>query len=383
MEDNQNIAEKSLFDFYSKREATENFSLDELLNFAKQRNLQEWLAENFYASEARKLAAALKNDSSDAELKLLICKIFDLPIENLSEQELQEISSVVEKNHRRELYMKKIPGDDRKYAFAETQGELVKALRDEAQVIYLCGGEFRIPLHKRGITYIGCENAVVDLDSEEDVNLDELEIILEDLQVFIHNPITLHDDKSKNIKILDGSKKVLGERPTLKEILDILRGRKTFESPEEFKNRAENLRMAAVGKVLLEEKDYNFDTAQFKIQPHWDFEYISVLKDFAADKNFFATIRHNDAEALYGNERKLQIFADFTYIGGKLTILNLYFATKTLGKIIIETFLRGKNFSAENSEENSAEDFIGSSCMFGLGYGLDIIADYENWDGWA
>ncbi len=383
MEDNQDIAEKSLFDFYSKREATENFSLDELLNFAKQRNLQEWLAENFYANEARKLAAALKNDSSDAELKLLICKIFDLPIENLSEQELQEISSVVEKNHRRELYMKKIPGDDRKYAFAETQGELVKALRDEAQVIYLCGGEFRIPLHKRGITYIGCENAVVDLDSEEDVNLDELEIILEDLQVFIHNPITLHDDKSKNIKILDGSKKVLGERPTLKEILDILRGRKIFESPEEFKNRAENLRMAAVGKVLLEEKDYNFDTAQFKIQPHWDFEYISVLKDFAADKNFSATIRPNDAEALYGNERKLQIFADFTYRGGKLTILNLYFATKTLGKIMIETFLRGKNFSAENSEENSAEDFIGSSCMFGLGYGLDIIADYENRDDWA
>ena len=74
---------KSLFQFHSKQELAENFSLDELLTFAQQRNLQEWFQENFYASEARKIAATIKNDSSDAELKLLLCKIFDMPLENL------------------------------------------------------------------------------------------------------------------------------------------------------------------------------------------------------------------------------------------------------------------------------------------------------------
>ena len=163
---------KSLFQFHSKQELAENFSLDELLTFAQQRNLQEWFQENFYASEARKIAATIKNDSSDAELKLLLCKIFDMPLENLSATEHEEISAIVEKNQRRELFLKKLPGDDRKFEFVETQSELFQALQNEAQVIYLCGGEFRIPLNRRGVTYIGCENAIIDLDEEFDVDFD-------------------------------------------------------------------------------------------------------------------------------------------------------------------------------------------------------------------
>ncbi len=356
---------KSLFQFHSKQELAENFSFDELLDFARQRNLQEWFQENFYASEARKIAAAIKNDSSDAELKLLLCKIFDMPLENLSATELEEISAVVEKNQRRELYLKKLPGDDRKFEFVETQGELFQALQNEAQVIYLCGGEFRIPLNRRGMTYIGCENAIIDLDEEFDVDLDASEIVLEDLQIYLRHKINLKAENSKNLKILDGFKKFLDERPTLKEIFDILRGRKTFESPDNFKARAENIQGTAVGNVLFDEKNYDFDAAKFNFKPNWDFDYISVLKDFAAGKIFSVNLLPNDAERLYANERKLQIFADFTYRDGKLTILNLYFSTKTLGKIVIVITLREEKFSVEGSG-------------FGLGYGLEIITDYDS-----
>ena len=356
---------KSLFDFYSKRELAENFSLDELLNFTRQRNLQEWFAKNFYSSEARKIAAALNNESTDAELKFLLCKLFNLPPETLSEKELAEISELVERKHRRELYLKKI--DDRKAELVETQGELVRAVEDDAKLIYLCGGEFRIPLNRGGITYVGCENAIVDLDEDGDVDLDAAEIVLEDLQVFLHHPINLRAEKSKNLKIIDGSKKLLGERPTLKEIFDILRGRKNFETPEDFKTRAENLQGAAVGVVLFDEKDYDIDDAQFNFKPHWDFEYISVLKDFAVGKKFFLNISPAPARTLYANERKLQLFADFTYRGGRLTILNLYFMTKTLGRVAIKIFLTEEKISAEN--------FLATSG--GLGYGLEIISDYE------
>ena len=102
-------------------------------------------------------------------------------------------------------------------------------------------------------------------------------------------------------------------------------------------------------------------------QPHWDFEYISVLKDFAVGKKFFLNISPAPARTLYANERKLQLFADFTYRGGRLTILNLYFMTKTLGRVAIKIFLTEEKISAEN--------FLATSG--GLGYGLEIISDYE------
>lgn len=353
----------SIFKFHSKQELAENFSLEELLNFALQRNLQEWFAENFYASEARKVAAAINNELNRSEFKLLICKLFDLPIENLSADELEEISLITAKKQRRELFMKKLPGDDRKLAFVETQSELFNALQDDAQRIFLYGGEFRIPLNRRGINYIGCENAVIDFDEEFDIDLDASEIVLENLQVYLRHPINLQAAQSKNIKVLDGSKITLGERPTLKEIFDILRGRGAFESPETFKARAEDVKGVAVGVVLLEDKNYNFDAAQFNFKPRWDFEYISVLKDFASGKIFSVKLQPHDAQNLYGNERKLQIFADFTYRGGKLTILKLYFDTKTLGRIEIEITLREENFTLISSG-------------VGLGYGLDIINDY-------
>ncbi|MBR4904903.1 MAG: hypothetical protein IKZ53_09560 [Selenomonadaceae bacterium] len=355
---------KSLFKFYSKQELADNFSLDELLNFARQRNLQEWFAENFYASEARKVAAAINNELNDSEFKLLICKLFDLPIETLSADELEEISLIVAKKQRRELFMKKLPGDDRKIDFVETQGELVKALKNEAQLIYLYGGEFRIPLNRRGVTYVGCENAVIDFDEEFDIDLDASEIVLENLQVYLRHAINLQASKSKNIKILDGSKKALTQNVSLKEIFHILRGRKAFESPENFKLRTEDIKGAAVGETLLENKDYEYEAAQFTFNPHWNFEYISILKDFAGDKDFSIKILPHDAEALYINERKLQIFADFTYRNGKLTILKLYFSTKTLGIITIEINLR-------------EEKITSASSGFGCGYGLEIITAYE------
>ena len=354
----------SIFKFHSKQELAENFSLEELLNFALQRNLQEWFAENFYASEARKVAAAINNELNRSEFKLLICKLFDLPIENLSADELEEISLITAKKQRRELFMNKLPGDDRKLAFVETQSELFNALQDDAQRIFLYGGEFRIPLNRRGINYIGCENAVIDFDEEFDIDLDASEIVLENLQVYIRHPINLQAAQSKNIKILDGSKITLGERPTLKEIFDILRGRGAFESPETFKARAEDVKGVAVGVALLEDKNYNFDAAQFNFKPRWDFEYISILKDFASGKIFSVKLQPHDAETLYINERKLQIFADFIYRDGRLTILKLYFDTKTLGRIEIEITLREENFALISSG-------------VGLGYGLEIITDYK------
>ena len=350
-----NSIEKSIFEFYSKREVVENFSLAELVDFAKQRNLQEWFEENFYAAEAKKVAAAISNEASDAELKLLICELFDLPLDTLSPEDVEEISALAEQK-----LFAKTPKENK---LVKTQRELVRAIKDGDKKIYLCGGEFRIPLNRNGVTYVGRDNAVIDLDEELDVDFDACEIFLEDVQLYLHHPINIKAEQSHNIKIIDGSKKILGERPTLKEIAEVLRGKNAFETPEDFKARVEKICGVAVGSTLLDDKDYDIDAAQFNFKPRWNFDYIPIVKNFAADKKFSVKLQPHDAESLYSNERKLQLFADFTYQGGKLAIRNLYFAPKTRGKVLIEGSLPAEEVSSMSSG--------------GLGYGLDIITDIQ------
>lgn len=190
------------------------------------------------------------------------------------------------------------------------------------------------------VTYIGRGNAVIDFDSPDDIDLDARNIILEDLQLYVSHSITIKCEKSTNVKILNGTRRVIASFPTLKEILEILRGRGAFETPEKFTQRAENIHGVAVGSTLLEDTDYDVDTGKFTINPRWDFEYISVLKNFAQDKNFSVELPPENAERLYTSERKLQIFADFTCDGGALTILNLHFETDILWRINILSVLR-------------------------------------------
>ena len=362
---NEHINAKPLSAYYSKQEVAEKFSLAELLSFARQGDLQKWFEENFYDGDAVKLAMILKRAPTDADLKLFICEAFDLPLETLSPTDADDLAQAADT-----LNKKLMLAEDRMSRLVETQGELVKALRDGANRIYLCGGEFRIPLTRNGVTYLGRENAVVDIDAEEDVDLDAREIVLEDLQVYLRRPIALRAENSRNLKILDGSKKSLQSDVSPKEILSVLRGRGKFESPEDFKQRAEKICGAAVGVALFDEKDYDFDAAQFKFRPQWDFSYISVLKDFA-DENFSVKLAPEDAERLCANERKLKIFADFTCLGDKPAIARLYFAAETLGIIAIE--------NAAQEKISSTESFTGSSSIFGLGYGLEIITDYGDY----
>lgn len=90
--------EKNLFDYYSIQEITANFSLDELLTFAKQKNLGEWLESNFYTAESKQIYEATENKLDDSKLKLLICKIFNFGLDKLSTDEIEEVSEIVAAN---------------------------------------------------------------------------------------------------------------------------------------------------------------------------------------------------------------------------------------------------------------------------------------------
>lgn len=150
-----------------------------------------------------------------------------------------------------------------------------------------------------------------------------------------------------------------------------MQGRSPFESTNNFKRRAEDIRGVAIGNILLEDKNYFYDEEIFKLQPQWNFEYISLLKNFVRDREFFINLPPENAELLYTNERKQQIFADLTYIDGNLTILNLYLETVTLGRIEIKNSLTPRLKSDRISS---------GSGTGGLGYGLSIITAYKNYE---
>ena len=348
-------------------EAAEKFSLAELLDFVRERTLQDWLRQNFYEDEAQLIENAVTKEIGEVAIKLLICKIFRIDIKTLSAEDFAEISEFIAKKQFATTIIDGTNHGDKKVAVVQNQRELINALRGGAEVVYLCGGEFKIPFQRPNMIYIGRQNAIVDINAEENLNLDELNIILEDLQVCMHNQIELRAEKSKNLKILNGTKTTLGLRPTLKEIFEILQGRYTFESPREFKLRAENISGVAVGYVLLKAENYNYDAEKFILNPKWNLDYISVLKDFL-DANFELKLSPELARKLYENERELQIFADFTAKDGVLKILVFYLETNELGRLELISYRNEFNCASSSSSFN------------GAGYGLDIISYFDEDD---
>ena len=323
---------RALFDFSTLSEVKQNFSLHELVKLAKEESFSEWLAVNFYTAEAQEILEAVESQANDSEIKLLICKIFKFEFSELSPDEFKEVSAFVSKNHCRKLFAD-LEGEGKRSACVETQGELVKELWAGAEVIYLYGGEFKIPLEIPNKVYIGYNNAIIDVTEIKNIDLDAQNIVLHNLQVYLQHPINLKMDNSRNIIIINGTKKTVSDRPSLNEIFEVMNGRSVFESSQQFQKNAEDIRGVAIGHVLLEDKNYNYDAGVFTICPEWDFEYISILKDFIVGKKFSFQLSPEDSEKLYNKERKMQIFADFTYSEDKLTISALYLETFSIGRI--------------------------------------------------
>lgn len=319
---------KNFPEYASLDEIRENFTINELVEKAKNENLSEWLGTNFYLGQAQKLLDVVENGGSDAEIFAILCRIFNVSPDKLSDDAAAQITHSLD-NVRARL--------NNKAAVAETQPELARAVWSGADVISLIGENlFYIPVGVTNKKFSGDGNTAIEIFYDEDVDLDAKNIVVENAQIFLRSPINLTANNSKNIKVLNGSKKSLNG-DDLREVLQVLKGRSPFESVEQYRNRAENVKGVAVGYVTLKQSDYSFDEQTFKIFPDWDLKFIDVLRSFVAGKKFTLKIAPDVAEKIYNNERRLQIFADFTY-SDHLTVASLYLETSTAGRIFIENW---------------------------------------------
>lgn len=323
------MSEKNLPEYSTLEDLRKDFSMNELVEMAKSENLAEWLATNFFLGQGQKLLDVVESGGSNDEIFAILCRIFNVKISELTDDEIAKISHSLDKVRSRLA---------NKAAVVESQPELARSIWQGADVICLTGeGVFNIAVGVPNKRYLGEGNTVIELFYDEDVNLDEKNIVVEDAQIFLRSPIALTLNNSKNVKVIIGNKKKLGEVDDLSGVLEVLKGRSPFESVEQYRQRAENVKGVAVGYVTLNRNGYAFDDQTFKIEPEWDLKYINVLRDFVAGKKFTLKVAPEIAKRLYDDERRLQIFADFTF-SDKLTIASLYLETISAGRIFIENW---------------------------------------------
>ena len=151
----------------SMEELRDNFSISRVLSYLKNGKLEVWLRDRFETDIADKIG---KLDLQAEGLAKRLCEVFDIPYNEVAEEELKKS----DKREERILLLKEYT-DDKQFeevidSIAFHQDELYDFLDEDTDTIYLCGEKFSIPLAKEGVSYIGINQPMVVIDSKMEVN---------------------------------------------------------------------------------------------------------------------------------------------------------------------------------------------------------------------
>ena len=358
----ENFLER-ISNYLTADEIKKAFTLAELVEMARAGIIQNWLRENVSEDAADFLTPDEIISWNDDDLRLALCQIFSIEISELAEFDASALSRAILRKHLKEIYCR-----DNEGALVMNQRELLEALNAGYIVIYLVGGVFQIPLHKGGVTYIGRENALVEVSNFNDVNFDRAEIILRDVQIFVRTPINIECNNSSNVQILRGEKIALDNSMRKVDIYRFLQGRNTFETAEKFYERAQKMKGLVVGEVLLDEKDYNIDWKIFDLKILWHLDFLNVARKFSAGKFFSCILTPEFARNIYERERVQLVYADFVTDGNSPAISKIYMITADGTRIEIIV----GNVSLVEKMKNAQ----GSGGSGSRGYGLDLILEF-------
>lgn len=158
-------------------ELKENFNIEKVVEYFLSGKLLIWLNDRYYDEESEQVEG-LSSESDKSLLADKLCNIFGI------EKEKQIDVEALERRRERLEKLRSITSDDEilnnvDYV-AFSQEELGDLLDYDADVIYLCGEKFRIPLSVKNKKYIGINTPVVDISSKEDkINLKKCGIVVE------------------------------------------------------------------------------------------------------------------------------------------------------------------------------------------------------------
>lgn len=173
-------------------ELHENFAIERVIAYLENGKLLVWLRDRNEYELADELAEL---NPTDAEYIKTIYKILDVPYDMQAEMDYKNRQVHIYKQNELKRYGIDIDDNQVLEAIVFNQEELAVLVAAGVATIYLCGDRFTIPLDKHGVRYIGLNNPVVQIDSDEVVDWMEKAIVLEKVRC---------DDKYQ--KILAASK---------------------------------------------------------------------------------------------------------------------------------------------------------------------------------
>lgn len=143
-------------EIHSLAELRERFALHQIMEAFLDGSLEAWLKGCYYEEESQKMQGLEKEDTFAVEQRL--CNILGVDYaarEDLSPEQKEAFS------RRRELLRRHGAGTEVFSHVAETatnQVELAELLNAGCSVIYLCDGDFTVPIHKSGVHYVGVDH---------------------------------------------------------------------------------------------------------------------------------------------------------------------------------------------------------------------------------
>lgn len=157
-----------------------NFNLESVLGYFANGKLSTWLKDRYYDNEAD---AIDELSPTDKKLSKKICSI--LKVEYSEEVSDIDIESVKRRNEKIAL-LKQLDESERLIAnvdaVAFNQDDLLDILDTGTEkMIYLCQGDFEVPLTIKNITYVGIDNPSVLLRAYDNVDFSSLNLKFVDI----------------------------------------------------------------------------------------------------------------------------------------------------------------------------------------------------------
>lgn len=180
-------------------ELREHFSLENVLGYFFNGKLKTWLNHRYYEEEAIQIEELEGKEKSNA-LKEKLCEILGVEYEDSNELDIDVIELRKERIAKLSLYTDEKSIIEKIDIVAFDQEELSDLLDNNQNEIYLCSGEFAVPIARKDVTYYGIYNPIVKITSKNDVNFDSNNILFNEVTITSQNTISVKASQSKGIK---------------------------------------------------------------------------------------------------------------------------------------------------------------------------------------
>jgi len=161
-------------------ELRENFDIDSLLEQFESGKLLTWLEDRYYDVEAEKVRKLDRNSKNFAR-SLCECLGIEAQEEALSDVDMDFLKRRVEKQD----FLKSITSDEmilnKVDDIAITQEDLIDLIDMGKDTIYLCKGDFTVPVSVPNMTYIGIYEPCVVVRATDNVNFKKQNIVFKDV----------------------------------------------------------------------------------------------------------------------------------------------------------------------------------------------------------